>query len=313
MLDVTTFLALTRQRTAGIPVALYFHENQLTYPPRPTNPGWSESRRRRTLASSQDHHYPFVNVISALAADAVLWNSAHNRDSFLEALPRFLKHFPDYRELQSVEHIRRKSFVLPLGLNLRRLDAFEPEGRDPGPPLLLWNHRWEYDKGPARFFAALDQLLSLGLEFHVAILGERFRVIPTEFLQARERLGQRVVAFGYAKEVAEYAHWLWQSDVVLSCASHEFFGASVAEAIYCRTWPLLPNRLVYPELIPLEWHDACLYEDFAGLITRLTRAIQHPQKIRQQSLRRAVASFDWQEMAPIYDKTVENLVGAAKS
>ena len=30
MLDLTTFLALTREQTANTPVYLYFHENQLT-------------------------------------------------------------------------------------------------------------------------------------------------------------------------------------------------------------------------------------------------------------------------------------------
>ena len=32
MLDLTTFLALTRHRIDKLPVALYLHENQLTYP-----------------------------------------------------------------------------------------------------------------------------------------------------------------------------------------------------------------------------------------------------------------------------------------
>src|SRR2546421_4491746 len=32
MLDLATFLGLARELTAGVPVALYFHENQLTYP-----------------------------------------------------------------------------------------------------------------------------------------------------------------------------------------------------------------------------------------------------------------------------------------
>jgi len=32
MLDVTSFLALTRSNTAKIPLALYFHENQFSYP-----------------------------------------------------------------------------------------------------------------------------------------------------------------------------------------------------------------------------------------------------------------------------------------
>ena len=32
MLDLTIFLSLTRSRTANIPTAIYFHENQLSYP-----------------------------------------------------------------------------------------------------------------------------------------------------------------------------------------------------------------------------------------------------------------------------------------
>ena len=31
MLDLTTFLALTRHKTSVIPTAIYFHENQLSY------------------------------------------------------------------------------------------------------------------------------------------------------------------------------------------------------------------------------------------------------------------------------------------
>src|SRR3954454_21408864 len=32
MFDLASFLGLTRDQTAGVPVALYLHENQLTYP-----------------------------------------------------------------------------------------------------------------------------------------------------------------------------------------------------------------------------------------------------------------------------------------
>ncbi|MDX1521413.1 MAG: DUF3524 domain-containing protein, partial [Anaerolineae bacterium] len=67
MLDLTTFLALTRERTSGIPTAIYFHENQLTYPWSPTD---------RDIPLNRDKHYGFINYTSALAADAVLFNSA---------------------------------------------------------------------------------------------------------------------------------------------------------------------------------------------------------------------------------------------
>ena len=41
MLDLTTFLALTRTKTAHVPTAVYFHENQITYP---WSPGATSAR-----------------------------------------------------------------------------------------------------------------------------------------------------------------------------------------------------------------------------------------------------------------------------
>ena len=73
MLDLTTFLALTRQKTAGLPTALYFHENQLTYPWSPTDVDPAQKR---------DAHYAFINYTSALTADAVLFNSRYHLDAF---------------------------------------------------------------------------------------------------------------------------------------------------------------------------------------------------------------------------------------
>ncbi|NOR05915.1 MAG: DUF3524 domain-containing protein, partial [Deltaproteobacteria bacterium] len=84
MLDLTTFLALTRSRTYNTPTALYFHENQLTYP-------WSVDDR--DLLKGRDVHYGFINYASAMAADTVLFNSRFHLESFFEELPRLLKHF----------------------------------------------------------------------------------------------------------------------------------------------------------------------------------------------------------------------------
>ena len=295
MLDLTTFLALTRPATASLPVAVYFHENQLTYPRGP----------RQKL----QQHYAFINYTSALAADAVFFNSAFHRDIFLDELPRLLKHYPDHTNLHTVETIRARSRVLPVGLDLRRYDAFRPAApREAGrPALILWNHRWEYDKNPAEFFAALDALAAEGVPFEVAIVGENTRQEPTEFLEARERLGKRVTQFGYVESFADYARLLWQADIVASTSNQDFFGISTVEAIYCGCWPVLPRRLNYPALVPEAWHKATLYDAPAGLIRRLRALLLDPRPAPPE-LRAHVAACDWSALAPQYDAAFEAIL-----
>lgn len=297
MLDVTTFQALTRTETASLPFAVYFHENQLTYPWSPTD---------RDVVHRRDRHYGFINYSSALAADAVLFNSAYHRDAFLDELVRFLKHFPDHRELGSVEEIRAKSSVLPLGLDLGRFDGVAPTQDDGGSPVVLWNHRWEYDKNPEDFFAALDGLVEEGIEFRAAILGENFKQHPEVFDDARRRLGKRVVAFGYAEAFADYASWLHRSQVAPVTSYQDFFGASVVEAVYCGCRPLLPRRLAYPEVIPEEFHADLFYDDGEELPRRLSAVLRDPRPAPPE-LRRAMGRYDWSTLAPRYDDTLEDV------
>lgn len=288
MLNLPVFVALGGERLARVPVALYFHENQLTYPLPP--------------GEKRDLHYGFTNFASALRADGVFFNSAYHLEAFYDELPRLLKHFPDYNELWSVGRLRERSEVLPLGLDLSRLDAYRPEQPVAGPPLLLWNHRWEYDKDPATFFRAVYALAGEGLDFRLILLGESFRNQPSEFLEVRQRLPERIAHFGFAEDLAQYARLLWQGDVVVSTALHEFFGAAVLEACYCGCFPILPARLSYPELVPAARHEECLYRDFDGLLARLRRSIVEIEETRARSLRGEVARYDWDRMAPLYDR-----------
>ena len=147
MLDLSTFLALMKSKSLGIPTAIYFHENQLSYP-------WSPNDR--DIQKNRDTHYGFINYVSALAADQVFFNSEFHMDSFLDALPRFLRQFPDHRELDSVEVIREKSRILHLGMDLRKFDDHRIDHGDH--PLILWNHRWEYDKKSENMVTILNWL-----------------------------------------------------------------------------------------------------------------------------------------------------------
>jgi glycosyltransferase involved in cell wall biosynthesis len=306
MLDLTTFLALTRHRTHHLPAVLYMHENQLTYP----LPEHGHRGPMRRQLGERDLHYAFVNYASMMAASLVLFNSAFHRDAFFEALPRLLRHFPEFRELGTVEVLARRSQVLPIGVALEKLAGGAPAAvLDPGrsgsrdqAPLILWNQRWEYDKNPADFFAALYAIKDLGIPFRLALCGQLFGQQPDAFSTALERLPAEIVHAGYADDQA-YRAWLWQANITVSTSFHEFFGISVLEAIYCHTFPILPYRLSYPELIPEAYHLRCLYRNQGGLIQRLKWALSRPDEASQVAARLAatVARYDWSILAPRYD------------
>ena len=294
MLDLTNFLSLTRDKTAGTSFALYFHENQLTYP-------WSKDDR--DILAGRDNHYGFINYVSALAADAVYFNSQYHRDSFLGALPNFLKGFPDYNELDTIKLIADKSRVLNLGLDLKKFDGRE-QPKDSGPPVLLWNHRWEYDKNPKEFFEALYGLQDDNIDFKLVVLGEKFSKQPVEFDEAKERLGDKILHFGYVESFREYAGWLHHADIIPITSNQDFFGGSIVQAMYCGVVPLLPNRLAYPQHIPESLREKLIYNSSEDLLPKLKSLISEYSKLDTGALKRHVSKYDWSKMANEYDQVL---------
>ena len=308
MLDLGTFLALSQTSGKRVPTALYMHENQLTYP-LPADPETGPMRRQR---GERDLHYAFINYSSMLCADRIFFNSTYHMTSFLEELSRFLRHFPDSSLEWTQVRLRDKSEVLPVGVDLARLRPSTPSLVDRHPPLILWNHRWEYDKNPSSFFRVLQQLDEQELPFGLAVCGMNFRNQPSEFEDARKQFADRIVHWGFASP-EQYQQLLWRSTVVVSTALHEFFGISIVEAIACRTHPLLPNALSYPELIPDSFHSDCLYQQDRELVQLLKRAILDPD--RSIHLAGLLASemdrFDWRQLAPRYDDELARLGSAS--
>lgn len=302
MLDVTTFRALTGAR---LPVVLYMHENQLTYP----LPDDGASGPMRRQLGERDLHYAFINYASMLASDRVFFNSEYHRESFFAALPNFLRHFPEYNELDSVALLKAKSVVLPVGIRYEWLRQERPPARIEPAPLVLWNQRWEYDKNPAAFFEALYAVQDAGIPFRLALCGENFRRRPREFEAALERLAPCIVHAGYASPV-QYRALLWEAEVTVSTALHEFFGISILEAVACETFPLLPSRLSYPELLPERFHRACLYDDQDGLVQALQSALTDREQTAAiaWSLAGEVARYDWSRVAGLYDDAFAGIV-----
>jgi len=299
MLDLASFLALTRDLTAGIPAALYFHENQLTYP--------LPAGRARDLA------FPWINYTSALAADAIFFNSDFHRRAFLDALPGLTGRHHDHQELALIDTIAAKSQVLPPGIELSRLD--QPHNQEPprgyprgGSPVILWNSRWEYDKGPDLFFDALGALDAHGVDFQLIVIGEHIDPRAPAFIAARERLAPRTLSWGYAPDTEAYRALLRRADIVVSTAIQEFFGISVIEAMYCGCVPILPRRLSYPEILPPEHHAVCLYSGQADLVEKLSAAIHDLPALKARDFRSIAMRYDWKNLAPRYDAALERIV-----
>ena len=287
MVNLPAWLALMRHKLpANIPVILYMHENQLTYPARP--------------GEKPDLTYPMLNWLSQLAADQVIFNSYYNYTSWFAALPKLLKHFPDYNHLTLIDDVRTRCQVLPVGIECAPLIQSQQEPRSQ-PPLILWNQRWEYDKRPDLFFQLLYQLQEAGIDFRLAVAGENFRNVPAEFVEAQNRLGKAITHWGYLPTYADYVALLQQADLVISTAAHEFFGISILEAITAGAFPLLPNRLSYPELIPQGLHPACLYEDEAALLEMARQRLRLPRPAPPSLRAHIERSFDWPQVAACYD------------
>ena len=249
MVDLATLRGL-HPYLAGLPTLLYFHENQFAYP---------RSERQTTSVEAQ-----MVQLYAALAADRVAFNSEYNRDSFLGGVDALMQRMPDGVPDGLAERIAARSELLPVPV-----DAVAPAtSRDPG--LIVWNHRWEYDKDPDLFAEAMIRLAERGVSFRLALLGPRGARPVAALARLRSALGARIDVDA-ALERAGYEAVLGRATVVVSTARHEFQGLAVLEAVSAGCIPVVPDALCYPE------HFAARYRypagDLEALVSRLSEAL----------------------------------------
>jgi len=240
MVDLATLRGL-HPRLAHTPCLLYMHENQFAFP---------VSSGQNSSADPQ-----MVNLYSALSADCVIFNSGWNRDSFLAGADSFLKKLPDAVPEGLIETLRDKSRVIPVPIE-DRLFADRRPLMNRACPHLLWNHRWEYDKGPDRLLKFLQVLDQRSMPFRLSVVGERFRSYPKAFDRIREQFGHCIEHWGFLESREDYDHLLRQADIVISTALHDFQGLSMLEAMASGCVPLAPDRLAYREYVP----ELCRYD-----------------------------------------------------
>lgn len=282
-----------------LPTLVYFHENQFAYPPSADRHGSVEPQ--------------MVNLYTALCADRLLFNSRWNLDSFLDGVETLLSRMPDCVPEGLVERLAVRAEVLAVPVDNPGNVSHQPDRSLD----IVWNHRWEYDKGPAILLAAVQSCVERALPVRFHLLGQQFRRRPREFeqllalLQANPSL---VGHCGYVDERGDYLVALESADIVLSTALHEFQGLSVLEAMGRGCLPLVPDRLSYPEFVPAAFRyrsspdkpvleGRAIADRLAGLI-ELAVAGSWPSVPN-------VESFAWAVLGPRYRRVMEQCIDGA--
>ena len=82
------------------------------------------------------------------------------------------------------------------------------------------------------------------------------------------------------------------------------------EAIRRGCYPLLPHDLSYPELIPEQHHDDCLYRSQEELVEKLCRRLREPAGFlgKREDLASYMERYSWELVIDRYDKELEQLV-----
>ncbi len=292
-LNLPVFKSLCVEKINDIPIVMYFHENQLSYP-------WSPHDSDINL--NRDLHYHYINYTSSLTSNFNLFNSNYHLNSYIDSLKKYLKKMPDFNNFKTIDLISKKSDVLYIGCDLNKFDQHKKIKKSKI-PLILWNHRWEFDKNPKTFFNALFKLKNSNIDFEVAVLGEQFKEYPEIFNKAKEVLKSNIVQFGFCESFDEYAQWLWKADILPVTSNQDFFGISIIEASYCQVYPLLPERLSYPELFNITNNPQCFYKNENDLHLKLQELVVTPSNKPEFNLNK----YDWNNIYSIYDKRFSDL------
>jgi glycosyltransferase involved in cell wall biosynthesis len=298
--NLPAFISLVRGRFANTPILLYMHENQITKP--------------LPAGEDRDITYCYVNFLSTMVADRVVFSSKFHFDTFFAALPEFLDQFGEFAHKETIQTIRAKSEVLYPGLFLKRHDQWRKPKRANDRLVVLWNQRWEFDRNPSMFFRIMNRLDDAGCQFDLILAGDSEFEKPIEFERAQKRYGERVLHYGFVSNYEEYTRLLDLGDVVVSTSDHEFFGVAILEAIYCGNHPVLPRKLTYPELIPPNLHEPLLhapvfYDDEDQLFKHMKRILdQDVALLPEASLRSVSQHMDWSVWVRKFDDLFESIV-----
>ncbi|BBB28385.1 tRNA-queuosine alpha-mannosyltransferase domain-containing protein [Neptunomonas japonica] len=276
-----------------IPTLLYFHENQFAYP--------ESGKEFRSVEPK------ILNLYSALAADHIAFNTHYNRNTFIEGASALLKKLPDQVPAGLTAHLQQNSSVLAVPLND---DCYVTTQQHTGPLHIVWNHRWEFDKGPELLYGALKTLHNENIKVSLSIVGQQFRRYPEAFDNIKAQFPSLLRHCGFIESAVEYRQLLQDADVVLSTALHDFQGIAVLEGVAAGALPVVPNRLAYQELFSEQYRYCSQDQQKAdnqetkALVSMLKQLAIHKENNALPTAP-AIDAFNWKYLKPRYQELMD--------
>ena len=286
MVDCATLRGLV-PKLAVIPWRVYFHENQFEYP----------------VSSRNDHTEPkMVSLYNVLCADKIVFNTQYNYRTFISGLSSFLKKMPDGVPLETIASITPKCEIIPVPIKINQSIAMKKNNNRV--PVLLWNHRWEYDKGPQQLYNLLVELEQRKFAFKLNLIGQQFRALPEALLKIKQDFPNVLLNYGFIESGDEYRNILAASDFVLSTSLHDFQGLAILEAVVAGCIPVVPSRLAYTEIFPEQYcyaSDLLLPEiEAEKMADKLIELDNMRDKIDLDEIN--IAKFSLENLKPYYSK-----------
>ena len=122
---------------------------------------------------------------------------------------------------------------------------------------------------------------------------------------------------GFAESREDYEKVLLSSDLLISTADHEFFGIAVLEAISAGVYPLLPERLSYPEILSVQNNSDNNRFLYDGSIDDFTEKIIEISLIKTEKgslasltdeIKKSTSRFNLDLLAPRYDIELQKII-----
>ena len=233
-LNILELKALLPSRLQSLPIHLYFHENQFSYPISNNDPDKGSERME---------HYQFIQLMSYIYCDKVYFNSHFNKQTFIQGANNLLKKLPDYSDHLNELFNKKPTTIWPLYFDL--IEYKLNNNNKSNKTTFIWNHRWEDDKNPEGFFDFLKKEKETGSNFDLIILGKQNN--NKIFKKAKNFFDREIIHYGTIQGREQYLKKVQESTISIITSFHDFFGISAIEGLLCNVKTYFPRRLVYKE------------------------------------------------------------------